>query len=63
MFWDDTYIRYIYEFLVENNFDELIPLLIKLTDYLFWSLQALCFFGLLNIGLKFLNTNKGGYKL
>lgn len=63
MFFDDTYIRYIYEFLIDNNFDELIPLLTKLSDYLFWSLQALCFFGFLSIALKFINTNKGGYKL
>lgn len=63
MWFDDTYIRNIYNFLVNNNFDELIPLLTQLTDYLFWSLQALCFFGFLSIALKFTNTNKGGYKL
>lgn len=63
MWFDDTYIRYIYNFLVNHNFDELIPLLTTLVDYLFWSLQALCFFGFLSIAFKFISSNKGGYKL
>lgn len=63
MWFDDTYIKNIYNFLVDNNFNELIPLLSQLVDYLFWSLQALCFFGFLSIALKFISSNKGGYKL
>lgn len=60
MLFDDTYVRYIYNFLQDNNFQDIVPFLTRLTDVLFWLLQAVLFFGFINLVVRFFG--KGGNK-